>query len=784
MANGLNSHHSINLPILLSTFIGRSKEINKVKQLILGNRLVTLTGAGGSGKTRLSLEIGHQLAEQYNNNVWFIELAALTDPSHIPQKIVSVLELPEQQEIPCLDLVVKYLSRGRALLIMDNCEHLVLESAEVSAHLLKKCPDLRILATSRERLGITGEVTLLVPPLSLPKQHPWRDPASPQHALDLYTKSESVQLFTARAVANSPEFELTPSNGPWVAEICRRLDGLPLAIELAAAQVRSLTVREIARRLDNRFILLTGGSRTAHPRQQTLEATLDWSYDLLSVNEQIVLNCLSVFVGGATIDAAEFVCAAEDIDTGQVFKALSNLVNKSLVVVDKLEPGETRYRLLETIREYAHKKLTQSKEWAATRNRHLEFYLRLAEEAEPKIRGPEEIIWFERLDLEHDSLREALRWALEAKNAEAGLRLASSLGFFWFVRGHLREGIDWLEKVLVYRKGASKSSIAHALMYLGGLLNNRKGRDLIQTSQILEESLKLYQELEDKTWIAFVLNLLGINATAQGKYAEAINYLDRSLAIRRELGDPWFIAHTLQNYAFIFLNQGEYERAKNYTEETLIWFQRAEYQRGIVRTMMDLAKIAQISGDSEQAEASLIGSLSQLFQFGDLWSAAYALEGLASIAVERDELKHAAKLFGAAKALREAVGMPLQEFEFEHKIYEGDVETLRESLTEREFTRTWMEGQTMTVEQIVEFVSIRSKKTSSCQKEKERFAGLTEREQEAAVLIAQGLSNREIAESMTVTLKTVEAHVTRILRKLNFDSRVQVATWVVENDIS
>jgi non-specific serine/threonine protein kinase len=778
MTKGLNSPHSENLPVPISTFIGRKNEIVAVKQLILKNRLVTLTGAGGSGKTRLALKIAHELLEKFNNSVWFIELASLTDPSLISQKIASTLNIREQSNQPLLDSLIYYLSRHPSLLVLDNCEHLIAACAEIANILLQKCADLKILTTSREVLGITGEVTWIVPPLSLPEAQPWRGPTRAQEALDEYQKSESVQLFIDRATTYDPGFELTSKNGAWVAEICRRLDGMPLAIELAAARVRTLSAQQIAERLDDRFGLLTAGSHTAASRHQTLAATIEWSYTLLSEKEQILLQRFSVFPGGGTLKAIESVCIGNGIKKSEVLDTLSQLVDKSLVVTSQIS-GKKRYSLLETIREFALEKLAQSQEMESTKNRHLDFYLQFVEEAEPKIKGPEELIWYARLEAEHDNLRAALGWALESRNAEAALKLASSLSFFWFVQGHMREGIIWLEKALEKSQGASLASRAKALRFLGGLLISSEKKDFDQISKLFKESLELYRKQDNQSGIAWILNQLGVIAMMQGEFNKAKQLLEESLALRKEIGDPWDIAQTLQNFAPLSLRQNDYASAREFAEKTITWFQRAGYKRGVVRTSMDLAEIARLEGDSANAVAILTKALPQFLQFGDRWSSAEVLESLATLTIERSKFKQAAQLFGMAEALREKIGMPLHSFEYGN--YQKDILTLRKNLNETEFSQAWRKGRAIPLEKVIEFVSQEPEMYSSVVKK--TIEELTAREREAAILIAQGMSNREIADAMTVTVKTVEANVTRILRKLGFDSRVQIATWVIDNDL-
>ena len=507
-----------NLPIPLSTFIGREHEIREIQKLLLSNRLVTLTGPGGCGKTRLALKVAQELIEELENHIWYVELASVSDPVFVPQTIAATLNIREQLSRSLTDVLTDTLATSPTLLVLDNCEHLIFASAQIAEALLKKCPDLKILATSREMLGITGEIAWTVPPLSLPRQQPWTNPASAQYALNLYKESESVQLFINRAVAISPDFKLTAENGAWVADICRHLDGMPLAIELAAARVRSLSVQQIAQRLDDRFNLLIGGSRTAPLRQQTLASALDWSYALLSEAEQKVLQRLSVFAGGATLEAAESVCTEAGIESTDVLDALSHLVDKSLVTVDTLEHSDTRYYLLETIRQYAQEKLQESGRADESKNRHLNYFIRWAENAEPNLTGAEQLQWLELYEAEHDNLRAALDWCnANDHEAEAGLRLAAACGRFWRLHGYLSEGRMHLSAALS-KAGARGRTLtrARALTLLANHLYLQSNYPAMHP--LAEEALSIWRELgeEGKAGAAHTLDLLGELATEEG----------------------------------------------------------------------------------------------------------------------------------------------------------------------------------------------------------------------------------------------------------------------------
>jgi non-specific serine/threonine protein kinase len=766
----------------LSSFIGRRQEILEVKQLLSAHRLVTLTGPGGSGKTRLALEVANELRGEYEDGVWLIELASVSDSALVTQTVATSLHVREQPGQPMIETLAEHLLSRNILLVIDNCEHLIHACAQFAETILERCPHLRILATSREMLGITGEVVWNVPPLTLPEQQPWKSPASAQNALKIYERSEAVQLFIDRASLLVRDFALDTENGAWVAEICRRLDGMPLAIELAAARVRDLPVQQIAQRLDDRFHLLTVGSRTALHRQQTLASTLDWSYALLSPEEQKMLQRLSVFAGGASLEAVESICEGEGIESSEVLNVLSRLVDKSLIYVNKPRSGETRYHLLETIRSYALEKLAKSHENSSIKDRFLDFYLRLVEEASDQIRGSEEIRAYQRLEEEHDNVRVALAWALESRKVDAAIRLACGLHLFWPVHGYSTEGIAWLEKALEQRRFASTMSIAAALRCLSGLLLFSRSRDLEQISRLLEESLNLYYRLEDKAGIAWVANMRAMYAFEREEYSKAKQFLHESLELRRELGNPWFIAQTMQNFPPIFLREHDYASARAYATETITWFQRAGNQRGIAHTLIDLADIARMEGDLLSASAYLKQSLVQLVQISEKAAIDDLLGVMAELESEQGHLERAAQLFGAAEAQSQAMNTILLH-NLGPEVYERNLASVREGLKEAAFTQAWNEGQAMTLEQIIEFALHGPKSSAPIQAEKERWGGLTMREREVAVWIAQGKSNREIAQEMTVGVKTVETYVSRILNKLGFESRVQIATWAMEHGL-
>ena len=821
-----------NLPTPFSTFIGRQRETTAVKQLLSSNRLVTLTGPGGCGKTRLALKVSHELLEEFGHGIWFVELASIFDPALVPQTVGSTFNIRELSGQSLIDALVNFLSGRDILLVIDNCEHLISACAQFAETILQKCSDLKILATSREVLGLTGEVAWVVPPLSLPGQQPWTNPASAQDALHLYRDSESVQLFVARAMGNSPEFQLTAENGAWVAEICRHLDGMPLAIELAAARVRSLSVEQIEQRLDDRFHLLTGGSRTAPPRQQTLISTLDWSYALLSATEQKVLQHLSVFAGGATLEAAEWVCAGEKVESAEVLDTLSHLVDKSLVTADKSEHGEMRhlpggslrYRLLETIRQYALEKLRESGEVDESRNRHLNYFIRWTETAELHLSGMEQVEWFELFEAEHDNVRAALDWCnTGADRADSGLRLAVACARFWRLRGYLGEGRMHISAALS-RTSTSERTEMHARALFWGASLAYLQSDYPATRLLAEESLTLWRGLDstNKVALADTLDLLGELATEEGDYATAPRLFEEALDIFKELEDPrgvgdmlmqlgWaymrmglyekvaprmeealglfreighvsLVGFTLAGLGELAIRQGQYEHAKQLLEDSLAIRKQHGHKWGIGATLGALGWVALLQHDLNRMKKWLGESLALRMEIGDKGGIAWCLEKLAEAKIAQAEFQDAAKIFGHAESLRAPIGSVIDPAD--QPEYDRIISGLQSALGMDALAALWTEGKVMQLEEIIECALSESEsKTDSTRSEKEKFGGLTAREREAALLIAQGKSNREIAEAMTVGVKTVETYITRILNKLGFDSRVQIATWAVEKGL-
>lgn len=617
-----------NLPVQISTFVGRAREMNEALRMLEESRLLTMTGAGGSGKTRLALEVARKLLPAFSDGVWRVELSPLADAALVPQSLAAVLDLSEQAATPLIATVIKHLRKRQALVILDNCEHLLEACAALTERLLESCPHLRILATSREPLGILGESIYRIPSLSIPAE-------GVPPSTDEFRSIEAVALFVVRAKGVRPDFALTSDNAEAIGQICRRLDGIPLALELAAARVKVVSVEEIARRLDDRFHLLTGGSKTALPRHQTLRALIDWSYDHLTEPEQLLLRSLSVFVGGWTLDAAENVCSSDSMERWEVLDLLSHLVDKSLVDVDprtESKSHEVRYRMLEMVREYARDRLFDAAEAIHVRQRHRDHFLSMAEQAESHLTARDQAIWLSRLVAEHDNLRLALEaCAGDSDGPELGLRLAGALGRFWLIRGHWSEGRSFCSALLdcsAARRGTPAR--AKVLNWVGNLTYMQGDYD--QAASFYHQSLAIRRRLRDREGIAASLNNLGGVASKQGDYPRARTYHEESLALHRESGNRWAIAGSLNNLGGIASRQGEYAQARRYHEESLAIRRSLGDQRGTATSLTNLGIVAEKEGDYVRARMLYSESLEVQQELGDKAGVALSLANLGNVA--------------------------------------------------------------------------------------------------------------------------------------------------------
>jgi predicted ATPase/class 3 adenylate cyclase len=646
-----------NLPLQLTSFIGREKEILEVKRHLLGERFVTLTGPGGTGKTRLALQVAAEFVEFFPDGVWLVELASICDAVLVPQTVAAALGIRESAGRPILQLLTEYLRNKEMLLMLDNCEHLLSTCAQLVTTLLQACPNLCILATSREALDIPGEVPFRVPSLSAPDAR--RIPP-----IEKLIEYESVRLFVERAGVIQPDFALTHANALPVAQICHRLDGIPLAIELAVARVKMMRVEQVAERLDDRFRLLTGGSRTALPRHQTLQALIDWSYDLLSDAERVLLQRLSVFAGSWTLGAAEAICAGEGLEPYDILDLLTQLVNKSLVIPDSESDKEVRYRLLETIRQYARTKLFEAGSGDKVREHHLEYFSKLARQAEPHLRGPNQVTWLERLEKEVDNIRAALEWALEV-NVAACLQIASELLWFWHIRSRKSEARDWLERALAMelsKRGNAELSMSEALRR--GKALNAAGSLLVmhgnpeRGNELSNESLQLHQVLGQagRAGAAHALWNLAQGAAHHENIEQAQAISEESLALYRELNDKFGIAQCLDNLGSHRLLQGDFQRARALWEEDLALRKELGDKDGIGWTLTCLAELAVWEGDLEQAMSLYIESRNAFREVGNQWAVSMTISGMGSIVLAKGDFEQATKLYEEALAFGRDMG--------------------------------------------------------------------------------------------------------------------------------
>ena len=732
-----------NLPAQLTSFIGREGEIAEAREALASTRILTFIGPGGTGKTRLSLEVAAEQIPEFKDGVWLVELAQLADARFILSAIASAFYLRELQGVPLIDTVTDYLRGKHLLLVLDNCEHLIETCARLSEHFLHACPKLKIITSSREALGIDGETLYRVPSLSLPQEleNP-RDGRDLTHDLMRY---EATRLFAERAIKANPQFALTKDNAPSVTQICGRLDGIPLAIELAAARVKMFTPQQIAERLGDRFKLLTGGSRTALPRQQTLRALIDWSYLTLNETEQNVLRSLAVFSGGWTFEAAEAV--AGEIEA---LDSLSGLVNKSLVNVEEKE-GKSRYRYLETIRQYAMEKLLESGDAVNARDRHLAYFTDYARRAEEHFDTAERSLWLDRLELEHDNIRSALGWALES-DPESALRMVCSLPIFWLSRSYLTEGSNWCRAAISRAEAIPQSAPdlevrqslavrAQAYATLALLASNhgdhRTGRSAAQ------EAVALARQLEDPLQLVRALSYLGLSSAFLGdetlafdslhesealcrkfgykdelasvllylvyvtmeihgpKAADQLqSYLEESLALTKGSVDPWAAVRTEGILARLALFRGDLAEARKHADLMLDLHKEMGDQRSVIGHQSDMAHVARQRGNYEEALALYRETLPDWQKIGHRGAVAHQLECMAFIAKAQEQGERAVRLMSAAQALREASGSlrtPQEQIE-----YERELASLRLGMDEKMFDLLWAEGQSMDMDQAID----------------------------------------------------------------------------------
>ncbi len=855
-----------NLPVQPTPFLGREDEVAAIGDLLRREdvRLVTLTGPGGTGKTRLALQVAADVSELFSSGVFFVNLAPLSDPALVIPTIAETLAIREGSSQTLLSRLTEELRLRQILLLLDNFEQVV-SAAEQVAALLTICPHLKMLVTSREVLHVRAEHEFPVPPLAVP---------DPDHLPDLVALSHqaAVALFLQQAQAVKPDFQLTDTNASAIAELCARLDGLPLAIELAAARMKQFSPRALLARLGNRLAVLTSTSRDVSARQQTLRNTIAWSYQLLDAPEQRLFRQLSVFTGGCTLEAIEAVCAPPSSASEPILDGVASLIDKSLLQqMDQHVGEESRFVMLETIREYALEHLESHEEIEATRRAHATYFLALAEEAERGMTGPQQAALLEHLEQEHDNLRAAMQWSTShgAEGNAIALRLGGALYSFWFVRAYFSEGRDFLERALS-RSSEAAASVRAKVLYATSQLNDDLGsldraealceeslelyrelgdtrgianclhlladivwgRGNLASSRVLgEESLMLFRELDDSRSVAYLLYHLGSLAVEQGEYArghdlltesvtinrklgdtriiavslfrlarlfwvsggdlaQAHLWLDEGLALSREVGDKESIANCLSLSGILALSKGDTDGATSQLEQALALFQEMNRQDGIAHSLYTLAQMATVQQDAAHSQALYEQGIKVARESGDKLTIIPGLEGLAATVAAQGNHVWAAHLWGAAETLRETIGVPLPPVE--RVPYHRAVAVARTQLGEQAFATAWVEGRMMSVEQALATPKQAARPTST-QKEQPSSPtsasspsspdGLTTREVEVLRVVAEGLTNGQVAQRLVISPRTVDTHLTSIYSKIGVSSRAAATRYAIEHHL-
>jgi len=819
-----------NLPLQLTSFVGREREIAEVKRLLRVSRLLTLTGAGGSGKTRLALQIAADMLDElgaYKHGVHFVSLASIRDPGLLISAIAQTLDVRESPGQPLEASLKAYLHDKHLLLLLDNFEQIVAAAPQV-VDLLKAAPDLKVLVTSRASLQVSGEQQYPVPPLTLPDLGKLPE-------LEALSEVEAVKLFVQRATSVKPQFTLAKQNSQAIAEICHRLDGLPLAIELAAARMNVLTPQVMLEKLSSSLTLLTSGARDRPARHQTLRSAMEWSYSLLDTAEQKLFRRMAVFVGGCTLEAIEAVCTAKGNLAIDVLDGVASLVDKSLLRQEEGVRGEPGFWMLETIDEYAREKLQESGEAEALHKEHAFYFMRLAEAAEPHLPGKQQQAWLERLEVEHDNFRAALRWAVasgeagsakagtaatsnEAQTAHAptarerattgnaaaltleiGLRTAGALRQFWDVRGYYREGGEDLQRLLsaADRLGCSRAVRVKALN-AAGVLTYRQG-EYAAARSTLEQALAMGSELGDRQSMALSLHHLGNAAFGQGDYAAARSLYQESLALRKDLGDKWGIAICLTNLGSVAYLQGDDSAARSLYEESLALFREEGDKWGITVPLINLGNVAYLQGDYSAARSLCEEGLVTSKDIGSTYNIAISMAALGGIAAATGQPQRGARLLGAADALLQGIGSVLEAEN--RRPYQAGVASARAQLGEAEFEKAMQQGRSMLMEQAIAYAldpTLLPTEEPSAPAQAPAPApapgagsgtrpsypeGLTRREVEVLRVLAEGLSNAQIAQRLFLSPNTVNVHLYSIFSKLGVTTRTAAARFAVERKL-
>ena len=646
-----------NLPSNLSSFVGRETHVAEVRRLLATSRLLTLTGTGGTGKTRLSLQVAAEVLDEHPDGVFFIELATLTDPQRILETVAGAIGVREEADVPLARTLIHFLAPRDLLLIVDNCEHLLADCSALTTDLLAACPKLRVLATSRHSLGISGECTWSVPPLTV--LNPSRDLFQVPDVVAKVSQFEAVRLFIDRAASAKPGFAVNARNAPAIAQICWRLDGIPLAIELAAARARVLSPEQIATRLDDRFRLLTGGNRSVLPHQQTLRALIDWSYDLLSEAERVLFRRLGAFGGGRTLEGIEAVCTGDGVDSYDALDLLQQLVDKSLLAVETGPDGSDRYTMIESVWQYAQEKLEASDEATVQHDRHLEYFLAFAEQCRPGLEGLDVAEWLERVDLERINFRVALDWAVKSPaNAGKGLRIAGALTRYFEIRGNLVEARKLFDRVLG-APGAHEPTPARATALSGaGRIAWCQDRNP-DAVQLYGAAADLYEECGDTVQTAMNRAFLGFLERNSGEIDAAESRFEASYVAGTETGNLLLTAISLSGLGTIAADRSDSAKSRKLKEESLAIFRAAGDIWVTGYNLWGLARACVAEGDTSAARLALAEWVEIARTLGNRWALPYMMNVLADVCLAEGNPAAAARLLGAAEAAREALGITL-----------------------------------------------------------------------------------------------------------------------------
>ncbi|RYF61226.1 MAG: protein kinase [Comamonadaceae bacterium] len=755
------------LPVELTSFVGRRHELTEAKNLLAGSRLVTLTGIGGVGKTRLALRVAASARREYADGVRLVELGDLNNESLLVDAVATSVGVLDHSTRPLREVLTEYLETRELLLVLDNCEQMVGAVAELIGGLLRTCPRLRVLATSREPLVIGGETVLRVPPLAVPD--PQRRPS-----LRGLPKYDAVSLFVDRATVAVPGFALTEENAVTVAGICHRLDGLPLPIELAAARLRALSPDQILGRLADRYTLLTRGSRDAPTRQQTLRLCIDWSFELCTAGEQLVWGRLAVFAGSFELDAAEQVCGA-DLDPDELLDTVTSLVEKSILIRE--ESGSVvRFRMLETLRSYGHDKLEQTGESLSVRRRHRDWYERLALDAEAEWISAHQLDWIARLKREQPNLREALEFSIDDDPA-AGLRTAAALRWFWTSLGLYNEGRRWTDQLLARQSGPPTLDWVKAL-HCASVLASVQG-DLQAATRHVEEGHTLIARTSDPMMHAFVSFADGMLALYRGDLPRASSHLETALAEFSERGQRMLETSVLYQLGLAYGLAGLSDQAIECLERVLAITEHSGEKVYRSYSSWALAIAVWRQDGTDRAVRLLEQSLNLIRDVHDPRDVTACLEALAWIAFERGDATRAAVLMGAAEGLAHSIGSAVVIHSNLIGYHENCERNSRRELGDREFTAARRKGEHLGFDAAIAY-ALHEQPPAASPPDAGTSTRLTKRERQVADLIAEGLTNQAIADRLVISPRTAQGHVEHILVKLGFTSRAQVAAWVVE----